>query len=200
MRRAFALLLCTALLGACAAATPSPSPTAEPTPSPTPSPTPTPEPSPSPSFSLTVSLDAETYLGHVVGYEVVALPETLETAMVLGMTPSFTADPTTAAAIEGYAARSMTADGTGVAVAIVLALDPSFAALPGIAEGMATGVAGASGAEPVPVTIAGHAAYEIGMADGSFVFYLDHQFMVMVVGTDLDALTAVADALITGNA
>jgi len=199
--REIALGLTTALLVACSgpAATPSPTPEPTPTASPTPSPSPSPIPSPTPQPPLGRSEAAQAYLEQAVGYEVVGLPPSLETALVTQLSESLQADPTAAAAIRGYAVASVTKDGVGVAVTIVFDGDPSYTALPGFFQGVTAGIA-AEGNPGEVTTIAGLSGYVTATEDGILVVFLDGNLIVMVVGPEQAPLTALAAALISGNA
>lgn len=199
--RELAVGLAAALLVACSSPQATPTPTAEPTP--TPSPTAMPSPSPTASQTalpgLTRSAAAQAYLEAAVGYEVVSLPLPLETDLVAQLSEGLQSDPNAVAAIRGYAVASMAQAGTGVAVGMIFDADPSYTSLPGFFEGVTAGFA-PTGSPGETTTIAGLPAYVTSIADGVLIVYLDGNMIVMVMGTDQAELTALAEALASGNA
>jgi hypothetical protein len=112
----------------------------------------------------------------------------------------FDTDPALREAARGYAMMSATSpSGEPAGVILVIDIEPSFAALPGVDQGFAQGIGESAGTEPVPVTIAGTDAYQIDSPDLSGIAWLDDNLFGLVVGDDLAVLTELARALIIAN-
>jgi hypothetical protein len=142
------------------------------------------------------SNQAQAYIEAVTGFEPMPLPGSVEEEA----SSFFDTDPALREAARGYAMMSATSpDGEPAGVILVIDIEPSFAALPGVDEGFAQGIGESAGTEPVPVTIAGMDAYQIDSPDLSSIAWLDDNLFGLVVGDDQAVLTELARALITAN-
>jgi hypothetical protein len=183
------LLILALLLAACAApqaaATPTPSPS--PTPTPTPSPSPSPTPSPAPTDP-----PAESYFKPVTGYDYVLPPAEVTAAMKTAFDK-----PEITNISSGYAIRFITkgGDATGMFV-LSLALLPSYAAAPGILDGVASGYSGTKARE---MTLSGRRALFFPLATPKTMIWSHRTFIVFLYGSDEAAMTTYATALITAN-
>jgi hypothetical protein len=97
----------------------------------------------------------------------------------------------------GYAIRFITKGGdpTGMLV-LSLALLPSYAAAPGILDGVA---AGYSGTPPRELTLSGRRALFFPQATPETIVWSDRAFIVFLSGSDEAAMSAYATGLITAN-
>ncbi len=177
------LVILALVLAACAApqvaATPSPTPTPSPSPSATPSPAPTDPP-------------AESYFKPVTGYDYVLPPAEVTAAMKTAFDK-----PEITNISSGYAIRFITkgGDATGMFV-LSLALLPSYAAAPGILDGVATGY---SGTKPREMTLSGRRALFFPQATPKTIIWSHRTFIVFLYGSDESAMSTYATALITAN-
>jgi hypothetical protein len=190
------------------ASTPSPSP-APPTPTPLPTSTPTPLPTAAPTLRptatpiptlapMSVSPAAVAYIEATQGYELSALPATLEGQLAQQFAESLAgADPTYAQAILGYAARSAAIGGDPKGLVFGIEFEPGWTTIPGALEGA---VQGMNPDDATRVTIAGRPAYLVDSVDGTGVIYLHGNLLILVFGTATKATQKLAAALITANA
>jgi len=97
----------------------------------------------------------------------------------------------------GYAIRFITkgGDATGMFV-LSLALLPSYAAAPGILDGVATGY---SGTAPREMTLSGRRALFFPQATPKTIIWSHRTFVVFLYGSDESAMSAYATGLITAN-
>ena len=97
----------------------------------------------------------------------------------------------------GYAIRFITkgGDATGMFV-LSLALLPSYAAVPGILDGVATGY---SGTPPREMTLNGRRALIFPQASPKTIIWQHRTFVVFLYGSDESAMSAYATGLITAN-
>jgi hypothetical protein len=142
------------------------------------------------------SNQAQAYIEALTGFESMPLPASVEEEA----SSFFDTDPALREAARGYAMMSATSpSGEPAGVILVIDIEPSFAALPGVDQGFAQGIGESAGTEPVPVTIAGTDAYQIDSPDLSGIAWLDDNLFGLVVGDDLAVLTELARALIIAN-
>ncbi len=97
----------------------------------------------------------------------------------------------------GYAIRFITrgGDATGMFV-LSLALLPSYAAAPGVLDGVATGY---SGTAPVERTLSGRRALFFPQATPKTIIWAHRTFIVFLYGSEDSAMSTYAAALITAN-
>jgi len=180
------------LLAACAGTSATPTPVATPTVSSGPSSAATASAS---GGTFSISPAAQAYLVPLAGYEYVDLPPSVEQQMAGG----FASNPAVVSVIKGYAATSVTRDGEGEAVILVLDANESFTALPGSMDQFWTGVAGSSGAAVKTGAIAGKSVQTVDGAASKLVGWHDANLIVLVFGSDMSATQAVAEALIQAH-
>lgn len=160
------------------------------------SPEPTGSAEPDDDARLGASAQAQAYIDALTGFELVPLPPSVEEEA----SSFFDTDPSLQEAARGYAMISATThEGDPAGVILVIDIEPSFAALPGVEEGFAQGLSEGAGAEPVPVTIAGSAAYQIESPDLTGIAWRDDNLLGLVVGDDLAMLTDLVAGLTTAN-
>jgi len=190
-----AVVLVTACGGASQVAAPSPTPTASPSPSPSPSPT----PSPSPEPTVGVVVDdpiAVAYLARATSYTLVALPNQTANQLASGLT----AVPGLGQYITGFAARSVTTKaGDPVALALVLSLDPSYAALPGVYDGLVKGIAGPNRVAQQETLAGRQAAYFDDLGGIAGLTWLQRRFIVILYGKNRTSMEQLGTALISAN-
>jgi len=191
LRRSITGLALAALIGACSAG-------AQTTPSPTPTPTPTPTPLPSSSggAALAISAAAKGYLVNLTGYTYEPLPANIEQQLAL----TFGSNPAAAGAMKGYAATAVNKGSTGVALIIVIELDPSLARQSGAEAGFWAGAAANAGGQLSEATIAGKKVHIIEAQSSNVVGWMDSALAVMVIGSDANQTNSVAEALIKAHA
>ena len=97
----------------------------------------------------------------------------------------------------GYAIRFITkgGDATGMFV-LSLALLPSYAAVPGILDGVATGY---SGTAPREMTLGGRRALFFPQSAPKTIIWSHRTFIVFLYGSEEAAMSAYATGLITAN-
>jgi len=169
---------------ACTPSIATPSPTPEPTPSPTPSPTPTPVPSPT-------TTEPTAYFKTIVGYEWVVPPPEVDRAM-----GTVFANPDVAQYATGYSLRLVTHGGDPANMfLLVLALNPSYAALPGVLDSVG---AGFSKSAPKVLTVAGRRAlfYE---TSPKTMLWAHRAFVLALYGQDEATMSSFAALVITAN-
>jgi len=135
---------------------------------------------------------AESYFKAVTGYDYVLPPAEVTAAMKTAFDK-----PEITNISSGYAIRFITkgGDATGMFV-LSLALLPSYAAVPGILDGVATGY---SGTPPREMTLSGRRALFFPQASPKTIIWSHRTFIVFLYGTDESAMSAYATGLITAN-
>jgi len=191
VRYQLALVVLLVLAGCGPATSAAPSPTVA---TATPTPTPSPTPSPSPTVESVAS-----YFRTLPGYEWVAPPPTLQEAVVKAFS-----DPALGQYFGGSPeARLVTQRGDPTSlVLLVLPLQPSYAALPGIIDSI---VQGYGGAPPQTLTVGGRRALLV-VEDPKYAFksmvWQQRSFVLWLYGfngVSSGAMTAFAEAVIGAN-
>lgn len=188
----FVAIAVVTLAAACAPA-PTPTPTPEPTATPSPTPSPTPEPTATPDI-VGISAQAMAYLVPLTGYEYSELPALVEQQSVAALQGPLMRD-----IFLGYAMLSVTRDGAADAIAMVFDIEPSYFAIPGAMDEFTNGMATSVNAEVLTVTLAGQEVAQMTTPGTQFITWRAGTLIVVVVGSELDLVLAVAEALLTAH-
>ncbi|HEV8654366.1 MAG TPA: hypothetical protein VGR85_02505 [Candidatus Limnocylindria bacterium] len=164
-------------------------PTASPTPTPTASPTPTPEPTPTPQPTLAV---ADSYFRTLQGYEWVTPPPEADRIV-----RDLFNKPELAQYSSGFGMRLLTKNGDPVDMfVLVMALQPSYAALPGALDSIGQGF---STTKPKELTLSGRRVLFYGETNPKVTMWAHRTFIVVLYGTAEAPMTAFATLLIDAN-
>jgi hypothetical protein len=129
------------------------------------------------SPTATAVLDADHIFGaDVEGYAFVELPKAVERQARRQFAASAGLDPADAK----LDLRSLTRDGIGDSLVLVVTLSPEYGAIPGTAEGFVTGMAGSAGTEPEEVDLAGTDGYLVDSDEQQIVAWQDHNLLLAV--------------------
>jgi hypothetical protein len=180
---AILLMVVAAGCAAPAAVAPTPTPTPTPSPSPTPSPTPTPQPTP---------VGPESYFKTIQGYEWVVPPPEADRIMQQAF-----ATPELATYASGFSMRLLTRGGDPVDMfVLVMALQPSYAALPGVLDAVGSGFSTTKAREQ---TLAGRRVLFYGETSPKVSMWVHRTFIVALYGTAEPPMTSFAKLLIDAN-
>jgi len=150
----------------------------------------TPSPTPSPTAAPT----AGSYFVPVAGYQYVPLPA----AMLDAMQKSFSANEASKQYIVDFAGTSVTRAGDPLGLTLVsFLLDPSFAAVAGVRQGLAQGVVGT--AQSSTVALGGRPVTLWENANGKQYFWLHKNFMLLALAQDRAKAEPMLKALIEAN-
>jgi|GEM_PF-5125963 len=131
----------------------------------------------------------------IAGYQFVELPD----SVLQEMEADLTSDPQFSEVIEDFQAQSVTKNGEGVGIVMVMKLDDKYAALPGVEQGIIDEFS-STAASTRKVSTAGDDVTVATDADGTtYVVWVNGSLVVMVIGQDEGALLPVATSLITSN-
>jgi hypothetical protein len=94
--------------------------------------------------------------------------------------------------------RSLTRDGSGESIVLVVTLSPEYAALPGIEEGFVTGMAGSAGTDPEQVDLGAVEGFLIDTDQQRVVAWKEQNLLVAVFAerraAAIDAASAIVEA------
>jgi hypothetical protein len=94
--------------------------------------------------------------------------------------------------------RSLTVDGTGIGVVLVVTLSAEFAALPGTEEGFASGMAESAGVEPDEIDLGATEGYVVATAEQTIAAWQDDNLLIAVIAEQrtsaIDAARAIVKA------
>lgn len=158
--------------------------------------TPTASPSPSPSAAAGEVLEADHVFGaSVPGYAFVELPRSIEREARRQFQASAGVDETEAE----LDLRSLTRDGTGMGLVLVVALSPEFAALPGTDRDFAVGMGESAGSEPEEIELGARTGYVVTSDEQTIaVAWQDHNLLIAVFaerrGQAIEAARAIVEA------
>jgi hypothetical protein len=142
------------------------------------------------------SLDADHIFGAAVeGYAFVELPKSVERQARRQFEASAGVDEDEAE----LDIRSMTKDGTGTSVVLVVTLSAEFAALPGTERGFAVGMAESAGTEPREIKLGGTSGYLVEGNQQAITAWQDHNLLVAVFAEQRAAAIAGARAIVAAT-
>ena len=143
-------------------------------------------------------VDAAALLGRVEGYTL----QPLAADAAAEVEDRYRSDPALGEHVEEVLSRNAVgADGDRSASVLVVALDPAAASQPGQEEGLARGLADASGSPAIEADIAGEGVVEVD-AEAQGVFYVawQHQNLFLtVIASDDAAARGLAEAVIAAS-
>ena len=138
-------------------------------------------------------LDAEHIFGAAVdGYAFVELPRSVERQARRQFAASAGLDKDEAR----LDLRSLTRDGSGESLVLVVTLSPEYAALPGIEEGFVSGMAGSAGTDPEPVDLGAVEGFLIDTDQQRVVAWQEQNLLVAVFAERRAAAINAASAIV----
>ena len=138
-------------------------------------------------------LDAEHIFGAAVdGYAFVELPRSVERQARRQFAASAGLDEDEAK----LDLRSLTRDGSGESLVLVVTLSPEYAALPGIEEGFVSGMAGSAGTDPEPVDLGAVEGFLIDTDQQRVVAWQEQNLLVAVFAERRAAAINAASAIV----
>ncbi|MBA2752174.1 MAG: hypothetical protein H0U41_08075 [Actinobacteria bacterium] len=139
----------------------------------------------------------DTVLAPVGGYQYVDLPPKLFTQLNTEIRSGLPRDYKDA--VKGVAAKSLTKDGQGVAVAMAFGFDPKVSALPGFQAGVAEGFKD-SGSRSEPLTVGSEQATLTTDPDKTVaVAWVKGSLVLAVFGQDRPTVQTIATTIIEAN-
>jgi hypothetical protein len=149
------------------------------------------------SSSAAEALDADhIFDAAVAGYEFVEVPRSLERQARRDFQASSGLE-------EGEAQldlRSLTRDGAGTSLVLVVTLSPEYAALPGTERGFVSGMAESAGTQPEEIDLGATEGYVVANAEQTIVAWQDGNLLVGVFADRrapaVDASRAIAEATV----
>ncbi len=149
--------------------------------------------SPTASPTDTVVLDADhIFSANVDRYGFVELPRTVERQARRQFEASAGLDSEDAK----LDLRSLTKDGIGDSLVLVVTLSPEYGALPGSGEGFVRGMAGSAGSEPEEIALGGTTGYVVDNDEQQIVAWQDHNLLVAVFSERRATAVAAARAIV----
>ena len=153
---------------------------------------------PTPSESADAALDADhIFDASVSGYEFVEVPKRLQN----GARKQFYASSELSRRDAKVDLQSITKDGAGVGVLLVVTLSPEMTALPGTnARGFAVGIAQSASTRPKEVNLGPTTGYVIDNDGQIFVAWQDENLLIALIGDDRADSVAAARAVAESTA
>ena len=162
-----------------------------PTATPTPTPSPTHSPSPTPSAETTVAL-ADSYFNTIQGYEWVTPPPEADRIVRDAFNK-----PELSQYASGFALRLLTKGGDPVDMfVLVMAMQPSYAALPGVLDSVGKGFTTTVAKEQ---TLSGRRVLFYGTTTPKVSMWQHRTFIVVLYGTQEAPMSSFATLLIDAN-